>query len=126
MFKRYAITFSKDGQSSFLVQLEYETEDRSNETPPKKYRLTIAPNESPMEMNWFGKGFLLQSIYELEEDKLRIAHFGIPEETRPESFKYNGKGLVVWSFKREAEVEKTPKATLPPPPASKVRPAVEK
>ena len=104
-FERYELILSQNKHNSDLsVQVDYEIDSLTSPSSPNKYRMTIAPDGFPKQMNWFGKGVLIQSIYEINQDTLRIAYFGKPEHARPKNFIFDpavGQGLSTWRFKRK-------------------------
>jgi uncharacterized protein (TIGR03067 family) len=96
-------------QESTVTHPKYVwTIDRTELTsdPGSKSRYALNPNASPKELTVIGNKAMLQCIYELSGDTLRVAFYGRAELARPNSFDVrenptDSDPLIVIEFKRK-------------------------
>jgi RNA polymerase sigma factor (sigma-70 family) len=103
-FKRYRLTITTEHKARLEQILEVPDQpDIVNDTT---LTLSLNPAKKTKEINFYGANMLVQGIYQLEEGTLKIAHLGISEADRPQSFVPAESGstfmpLITLEFKRE-------------------------
>jgi RNA polymerase sigma factor (sigma-70 family) len=103
-FEYHRYTFAEH-----TVKIEYKHNRRVGRVEiefDEELNYTINPTTAPPEMTLYGKSMLAMGLYDLKNDTLKIAHYGISELERPRGFALADKRvsdmpLMVWEFKRK-------------------------
>ncbi len=97
---------SFDDKHKVVISDKEKASDGGKLIEGKPMSYSLNPTKEPAELNFFGDGALIQTIYSIEDDKLKIAFYGRAEVDRPKSFEFAKDGekdlhLIVWSFKKK-------------------------
>jgi uncharacterized protein (TIGR03067 family) len=87
----------------------------SGESHTGENKFTLDQTTTPLHLTTYGDGILLQAIYEIKGDRLRVAMLGRPEVERPNAFdstsRNNAGPLVIFEFKRAKVAESSSTVT---------------
>jgi uncharacterized protein (TIGR03067 family) len=105
-FEYYRHTFADHTVEIGYKRLEADRLGQCAEKHESEATSTANPTTTPTQITIYKKAFLMMGIYELKDDKLKIAFHGISELERPRGFAVADKRIsdlpqIVWEFKRK-------------------------